>query len=944
MKQSELVAALAAADPKRRAQLLAEHQTFLTPDLAYALKSLFYETRISDPERAHRVSDALQGLADFTRHPEITALACWMGGIAALEIDGQTEAALAQLNEAAWRFEALGQPLAAASTCTSKLRALAMLGRYDEALECGKRARDVLLAEGDTLAAGKIEHNLGNIYFRRDRYQEAEGFYRAARARFAEVDDQNQLLLIDTSLAMTLINQHRFRDAETLCRQALARAEATGQVLAQAAIECDLGCLALLRGRYNQALDLLEQSRRRYAALGLTHESAIADLELANAYLELNLAPEAAALYGKTIPTFVGLNMQAEAAHAFTYKARAHLLLGQLKEAANNLVQARQLYALEGNAIGLAMVDFAEAQIHFVEGRYADCATAAAQSEQPFMGVGAWERALLARWLCGEAARAQHQESRARQLFDSILQEAEVRELPQIAQRCYTSLGFLEAAAHNQVGAEAAFKRAVELIEDLRALLPSDEFRTAFVSDKLIPYRKLVELCLEQGGRIAEALQYVEHSRSRALADMLSGALEFRTKPRDHFEAGLLEKLEELREELNWFYRQLNRPPESPAEAHAQMLATLYEAIHQRENRLLETLRQLQQCNDGAVVRLEPFDLTGFQAQLDRQTVVVEYFTLEDELVAFLITRDDLQIVRQLGSEKEIGVFLDRLRFQINSLRYGAARLLPHLEQLCKRTRHYLGALYDALLRPLEAKLADHRLVVLPHRALHYVPFHALYDGDRYVIERREVCYAPSASVLGHCLAASAKGFHKACLFGVADEQAPKVRDEVLALARLFPQASVFLDDQATLQALKASAAPAEVLHLACHGQFRSDNPLFSSLKLSDGYFTVRDAYDLDLHCGLLTLSACETGLNAVATGDELIGLARGFFSAGAPSLLLTLWTVDDQATADLMKLFYERLLTGASPAAALRFAQCAMIQVAPHPFFWSPFVLFGRW
>jgi len=154
----------------------------------------------------------------------------------------------------------------------------------------------------------------------------------------------------------------------------------------------------------------------------------------------------------------------------------------------------------------------------------------------------------------------------------------------------------------------------------------------------------------------------------------------------------------------------------------------------------------------------------------------------------------------------------------------------------------------------------------------------------------------------------------------------------------------VLLDDQATLVALRARAASADVLHLACHGQFRPDNPLFSSLQLADGWLTVRDAYSLELNCGLVTLSACETGASAVAPGDELIGLARGFFSAGAPSLLVSLWTVDDESTAALMTSFYTRLRAGDRPAAALRHAQRELLSDHPHPFFWSPFVLIGRW
>ncbi|PLS78525.1 MAG: hypothetical protein CYG59_18020, partial [Chloroflexi bacterium] len=259
-------------------------------------------------------------------------------------------------------------------------------------------------------------------------------------------------------------------------------------------------------------------------------------------------------------------------------------------------------------------------------------------------------------------------------------------------------------------------------------------------------------------------------------------------------------------------------------------------------------------------------------------------------------------------------------------------------------TQYYLGALYDCLLRPLEGLVGCRRLVVVPHCALHYLPFHALYTGTQYVIEQREVAYAPSARVLQQCLALPPRPAQRALLLGVPDEQTPLVRDEVITLAPMFPYAETLLDEHATQAALVARAGSADILHLACHAQFRPDNPLFSAIRLADTWLTVRDAYSLELSCMLVALSACETGMNVVSPGDELVGLARGFFSAGASSLLVSLWTVDDTSTATLMVHFYSQLRSGSSPSAALRHAQCALIQDLPHPFFWSPFVLMGRW
>lgn len=945
--RAELVSRLVAAagDGERRA-LVAAHTLYAGASLAHALKDVCLEAWSGDPPRAVAAAAALEALADADDSEEVAALRDWGQGIAAL-VGGRMEEAIRHLDEAESRFQSLCQPHTAASTQVSKLIALAMLGRYEEAIETGLRARDRFLEHGDLLEAGKIENNIGNIHFRRDRYREAEQFQRAAREHYAAAGDPVQLARIDNCLANTRVALHDFRSAEQLYQQALGYAEGAGLTATLAEIEGNMGNFALSQGRYDRALDFLERSRRRYAALGMPHQSALAELELADAYLELNLSSEALSVYQRVIETFAELGMRAEQARALAQAGRASIVAGNTEAAHDLLARARAGYASEANLVGEAYVTLTEAQLHHAEGDYASTAVLAAQAEAPLADAGAWRRLLLARWLRGEAARAQGQERLAQILLDTTLKEAEAQALPQVAERCHTSLGLLAAARGDLPRAEASFKRAVSLIEDLRAPLPAEEFRTAFVADKLTPYDELVRLCLAEpeGRRVTEALSYAERARSRALVEMLSGAHAVHPQPRDEFEAGLFEQLDRLREELNWFYSRINRPEEPAGARRAAAMQSLHDAVRERETKTLEIMRQLQQRGGGtALGRSEPLDVAALQKALGADTALVEYTSLDGELLAFVVTGDRVEVVRGLADEREVNEALGQFRFQIGSLRYGSARMRSHLASLTERARRHLAQLYDLLLRRVEQRVGDRRLVVVPHRALHYVPFHALHDGASYVVERREVSYAPSAGVLLRCLERPERPFTSALLLGVADEQTPRVRDEIRALVPLFKEAEALLDSEATLGALRTRARGADVLHLACHGQFRPDSPLFSSLRLGDGWMTVRDAYTLDLSAGLVTLSACETGVSAVAPGDELIGLVRGFFYAGAPSLLLSLWTVDDEATGELMRDFYTHLCAGARPAAALRAAQLRQMQDRPHPFFWSPFVLTGRW
>jgi CHAT domain-containing protein len=182
-----------------------------------------------------------------------------------------------------------------------------------------------------------------------------------------------------------------------------------------------------------------------------------------------------------------------------------------------------------------------------------------------------------------------------------------------------------------------------------------------------------------------------------------------------------------------------------------------------------------------------------------------------------------------------------------------------------------------------------------------------------------------------------------ALLIGFADERIPLVDQEIAALQKIFPQAQTFMGSAATFLNYTENAPATDILHLACHGQFRPENPLFSSLHLADGFITVRDICAQTLSAELVTLSACETGLNKIFAGDEILGLARGFLSAGAKSLVLSLWTVNDQATTELMEIFYTNLQRGESIPASLRLAQVNFIKNNSHPYFWSPFTIIGK-
>jgi CHAT domain-containing protein len=153
----------------------------------------------------------------------------------------------------------------------------------------------------------------------------------------------------------------------------------------------------------------------------------------------------------------------------------------------------------------------------------------------------------------------------------------------------------------------------------------------------------------------------------------------------------------------------------------------------------------------------------------------------------------------------------------------------------------------------------------------------------------------------------------------------------------------VLLEQEATKDRLGKHGRDSRLLHIASHGTFRGDNPLFSSLRFADGDLTVNEVYSLQLNASLVALSACDTGVSALKGGD-LIGLASGFFYAGAKSLVVSLWRVRDVAAAELMERFYRGLTRGEGKAAALRAAQLDLMQVQKYryPYYWAPFIIMG--
>jgi CHAT domain-containing protein len=376
------------------------------------------------------------------------------------------------------------------------------------------------------------------------------------------------------------------------------------------------------------------------------------------------------------------------------------------------------------------------------------------------------------------------------------------------------------------------------------------------------------------------------------------------------------------------------------------------------EKQIEQLLMQLQVRNSAYAENFSLLEVKSESPQpwLDKNTLLIEYYIARDEVLALAVSADAQIIYRNLTTLSKLERTIDSLSLKLQNMK---PQLAP---KMLGNTQAELNLLYTLLFLPIAglAKSFKH-LIVVPHGPLHYLPFHALYNsaGKKYLVEDYEVSYLPAASQLrfyrerAETLQQQSNSKQSLVIGYSGNGNLPFVLQEAREIAQTLSTQGYY-EAAARFEVLQAATENYQVIHLATHGMFRSDAPLFSFLELADTKLLTSDLFSLKLNARLVTLSACESGLNVITGGDELVGISRACLYAGASSLLLSLWRVEDLSTTSLMKDFYHRLLQdeGKTKATALRESQLALLrgELNPdnptkfqHPYFWAPFFLIGE-
>lgn len=570
-----------------------------------------------------------------------------------------------------------------------------------------------------------------------------------------------------------------------------------------------------------------------------------------------------------------------------------------------------------------------------------------------------------------------------------------------LGERVYlTNLGRLKGESGQLAPAFEFFKEAIELFDEQRGLIKADDLKTSFANRGQELYRDMVATCLKLNKRV-EALEYVGRAKSRALLDLLSNSPIDVSELSDALSGDaniktLIQREADLRAQIAHLERQFFHG-DSTGGAGPSGDSTMRRAQPSKEDthklylEWREVLNQLRRRhpNYANLVSADTLNYDEIQAlwkdgSLDEKTCVIEFFFPDEYLLVACVQkaeRGDGLTTHLIVDSGE----LEYLREDLSSfIEMSSTEGWEVPTSLCKR-------LFDQLLKPVVAALDEKidRLLLVPHGSLYHLPFAALHTGKGYLCQRYAVSYLPTVSLIPVLTDVS----HKSQLRGSASDDAEVDTQEeeprylvsaisdysatresgmvfssrlrssagledlaytmeeansILSLGQATAGSAVLLTNEEVKNSLPEMFGKYEVVHFAGHAVFNHDEPMASGLVLSDGTIlsaaSILEGNALRTTMGkLLVLSACQTGVNVVTRGGEILGLARALMYAGMPNLVLSLWEVADRSTALLMQDFHAVYSVGASSVSqALRQAQLKAIEAKQPVHAWAPFIHFG--
>lgn len=816
---------------------------------------------------------------------------------------------------------------------------------------------------------------LANALLFTDHYQDAVRLFEEARADYLALEMPLEAARLGVGQIWALAYIGDFDRAVTLAREieaVLASSDDPADRKRLAGIYNNLGILYDILGQYEEALTAYD---RKLALLN----SAATPLEIAHvqhnrgcALTYLNAFDEAWAAFQVAEAGFRAAEAWADLGRLAMNRALLFAVWQRFPEAEAALLEAETLFtSMEGmNQQRYALAVY-RALAHLRSGKPlgVDLYAALRVAQEFLTRQGpAFEEGLA--WLgLGYGTMEQGDWAASQQAFAQVEELAGAGAGQPLFYLAAEGMARLAQAQAQWETAVTHYEAAVQYIEALRRDLQVNTFRAGFLTDKLHVYQSLVALYL-QLSRPDAAFATVERAKSRLLVEQLAGRLktdlEHLANAEDPAAVSLTLALQEALRTLDLQYQQIRQDDFSARGEHwlPGLEPALSTGIYKLETQVQHLTQQLQRRRP----RFSPWatgytaSLAAVQCQLPQNALLLQYAVVNEMIWVFVIDHQGFQTHRCLGPLVDVEAARRRWTAAVERFlglvgQYSGAHLHRYFPALLADAETQLATLYELLWKPLVAELSSAQLILIsPDSVLHYVPFHALLDTSQapytYVLERHEIGYAPSATALELSQLQKSTGAG-VLLVGYEGTHLTQISAEVARLAELFPAAQVLADVQATAGQVIESAPARRLIHLASHARFRVDNVFLSAFTLADRNLTLAEITQLRLNAELVTLSGCETGRGRLY-GTDVIGLAGGFMAAGARSLVVSQWRVDDTITARFMKTFYQHLCTGQTRAAALRAAQLEILELGRvqsatysqyrHPAYWASFMLVGAW
>jgi tetratricopeptide (TPR) repeat protein len=843
------------------------------------------------PAQATELASAARDLADQAGDPETEVVAVQALGLAARAM-GDLGGAVQYFRAAIALGDRAGLLVPAAQVRLSLGAALSVQGDTQGALRVLDQAAPAL----HRVDRARLTAQRAVILNRLGRTEEALSGYRRALEVLLREGDHEWAANVLNNRGLLYVYAGLFRKADTDLLRAEHLYEDLG-LASVAAVSChNRGFSAARRGDAPNALalydDAAEQLRKAGVPIG-----ALA-LDRCEVLLAVGLVSEARVLADETAATLRRDNMATDLAEALLLCSHAALLDGDATAAQASAAEALQLFADQERPGWLDLARYAVVRAGWAAGDHSPAALETARrTADELQSIGLQAAAVDARIIAGRIALEGGQTEVARAEL-AAASRGRRRGTADLRARAWHAEALVRLAEGDRRGADVALRAGLRVVESQRASLGASELRS-YLSTHVREAASLgLQLALETG-RVGPVFAWMERLRANALlhppvrppddSALATELAELRQVVSDTREAALegrdtrptLQRQAELEAAIR--HRSLRRAGRTDASSRAgsktPVLADLHAALAGR------ALVELAGC-DGT---LHAVVLAGGRARLHRLGPIAAV-DAEFTQLRFALRR----LTFRAGSAQAQAAALD-------SLRVSASRI----DQL--------------VLEPVRATVGDRSAVIVPTGELHALPWSLLPScADRPLV------VAPSATLWYRAATTGPGGKDARPPVLVAGPGLPDAEREISALARRYPGAIRLTGSHATAPAVSHALSGAGLAHVAAHGSFRADNPLFSSILLADGPLNVYDLERLRRAPEQLILSACQSGLSAVRPGDELMGLAAALFTLGTRTLVASVIPVPDAATRPLMLAYHRHLATGAAPCEALAKAQAA--------------------